>query len=125
MAQGICNKCGNRNQLVLADRVCESCSTTLDRVCTDFTAGDWVLIAVGIHSVREHMWPMTSYEQMKRIWAEWPVQFPGRLIRIRRITSNDVALMQADYGPWHNRSDVRFLRPATPEETADHVEVRL
>src|SRR5262249_39640468 len=45
MTEGICNKCGERKELVVAGCVCRSCSDLLDNQLKTVTATDWVLIA--------------------------------------------------------------------------------
>jgi hypothetical protein len=44
--EGVCNKCGERRELVLADCVCGSCRDSLDKEWADVAATDWVFVAV-------------------------------------------------------------------------------
>lgn len=118
MSEGICNKCGQHRDLVLADRVCDSCSDALEKQCASSAATDWVLMVSGLHCVRVHIHLDTTYDHMKKIWAEWPVQFPGRLLEVRPTAANELADLRSYWGAWHNRSDARFMRPATPDEIA-------
>ena len=46
MPEGICNKCGERKELVLAGCVCRSCNDSLDEQWANSPATDWVLIAI-------------------------------------------------------------------------------
>ena len=59
MPEGICNKCGERKELILAGCVCRSCSDRLDKQWADSTVIDWVLVAPpsgpGIEDIREQL----------------------------------------------------------------------
>src|SRR5712692_7369189 len=44
MPEGICNKCGEHRELVLAGCACGSCSDSLDNQWANCQATDWVLI---------------------------------------------------------------------------------
>jgi len=118
MSEGICNKCGQHGDLVLADRGCVSCRDALDKQSANSTATDWVLLVSGLYAVRVHIYLSTPYEEVRRIWAEWPVQFPGRLLEVRPTATSELADLEAYWGTWHNRTDARFIRPATEGETA-------
>ena len=44
ISEGICNKCGKHDELILAGCVCGSCSDGLDLQWANSTATDWVLV---------------------------------------------------------------------------------
>ena len=87
--EGVCNKCGERKELVLADCVCGSCRDGLDKEWAHVAATNWVLVAVKAHpldrlvsktlvaegkpprpdSLLRYVYRNTTYTQMKSHWA--------------------------------------------------------
>jgi hypothetical protein len=115
VAEGICNKCGERKGDVptspmfgnLLAGVCGSCRDSLDKEWADVTATDWVFVAVLAHPGRaifdrlrvnpppsdpllRYTFRNTTYPQMKLLWEEWngmgrPGRASGRLSRNQQL----------------------------------------
>ncbi len=125
MPAGICNKCGDAGDLVLAGCVCANCSDALDRHWASSTATDWVLIATQ-GPTRPPLRPFVhryphwnaNYAEMKSLWATWSngphVQFTGLIER------DEIAEMRLALGGVAERTGIPFIRPATQSEIAEH-----
>jgi transitional endoplasmic reticulum ATPase len=109
MTVGTCNKCGEHKELVLADSVCASCIDALDKQSQDAKATDWVLI--DLHHGFQGVYRNTTYAEMKLNWAKWDWDntVTGKLTRLCGLSPQL---------PAH----AALIRPATPEEIADHDE---
>ena len=125
MPAGICNKCGDAGELVLAGCVCAKCSDALDKYWAGSTATDWVLIATQGPTrpplrafVRRYPHWNSTYFDMKSAWATWSngphVHFTGLIGR------DELEQMRSALGTVAERNRVPFIRPATQIEIADH-----
>lgn len=111
--EGICNKCGERREMVLDDCVCASCRDRLDKDWAGDTAMDWVLVAPeGPNSfnrtisealvaqgkaprddrIVRYIYLNTTYTQMRSHWAtcNWPCELCAGIA-----TPDDMAHMRA------------------------------
>jgi AAA+ superfamily predicted ATPase len=143
MPEGICNKCGEQKELVLAGCVCSGCVDRLDREWASSTATDWVLICwngkllpsceyIGSGSIAE-TWPSytvyrnTSYARMKLLWATWSEQIrmengrvPPSATSSRSNWQPDPDEVQSLWQIWSTKPDAPFIRPASADELRLH-----
>jgi hypothetical protein len=134
MPEGICNKCGERQELVLADCVCGSCNDRLDRQWATTSATNWVLVTRDImtrlkeslrakrgdHRIVEptfarYVFRNMSYALLKLHWANdhWATG-----LGIGDATSEDIVALKS-----HDATRMIhtcIIRPATPNEIADY-----
>jgi AAA+ superfamily predicted ATPase len=121
MVKGICNKCGERRELVLAESVCAICNNALDWTVSraapkglslaDIT--DWILVVRRQRS-RElkdqyEVFRNTTYAEMKRNWAGWA-------------NRSEAAFFVPFVPPPEEVTETQFMlvRPATSKEIADY-----
>ena len=133
MPQGICNKCGEQKELVLAGCVCGDCTDCLDRQWADSRAIDWVLIDWSAELGPLYtFYRNTTYAGMKSLWATWSKQSqPGNNWHLGQYTwspgtpySADVAEEVSSHSvAWAKRPDTPFIRPAIPEEIKQRNEI--
>ena len=125
MPTGICNKCGDAGELVLAGCVCAKCSDALDKYWAGSIATDWVLLATQGPTrpplrpfVRRYPHWNVTYVDIKSLWATWSngphVHFTGLIER------DEFAQMRSALGGIAERTGVPFIRPATQSEIVDH-----
>lgn len=119
MRRGVCNKCGERRELVLAGCVCDNCRQALDAEWEAAAASDWVLTGVAGDYVRTYVYRGTTYIQMRRRWATWnSFHSFAHCVQVRAITPQGVREMESRWGRWFAPGlGTRCIRPATPQET--------
>ena len=109
VCEGVCNKCGERKDLVLFDCVCGSCRDSLDTELADATATDWVLVVTeGPDSFNRQI--------SKALAAKGKAPRPDRLVRYacRNTTYTQMKALWATC----NLSDL-IAAAATPEDYAE------
>jgi len=115
VAKEVCNKCGERGDLVLAGSVCGICSKALDDVVvsskTEVT--DWIFVVRRKQSEgrpnQYQVFHNTSYAEMKRNWAAWANHSEAAFFV--PFVSSPGEVPQAEF---------MFRRPATPMEIANY-----
>jgi hypothetical protein len=116
MPEGICNKCGEQNELVFADCICCRCSNSLDQHWTGVTATDWILI-VTHHSPL--LPPVASgTDGVASAGGDVPPETPFRPYAVRHGYRNTTYAEMKSLWATRHKCEGSF-RPATAEEIAD------
>jgi hypothetical protein len=121
MRRGVCSKCGEHRELVLASCVCDNCRLALDAQWEGVAASDWVLTGVAGDCVRTYVYRDTTYVQMRQRWATWSSFHSfAHCIQVRAITPKGVHEMESRWGKWSAPGfGTRSIRAATPQEIKD------
>jgi transitional endoplasmic reticulum ATPase len=133
MPEGICRKCGERRELVLAG-VCGICNDSLDKQCEGSTATDWLCTHLRNwgSGVMESIYRNTTYAQVKTThWVSYGVESQSQAMdyeeiefqagvfwRYRKPTQEEIAIPKSQWGT----SRGIMIRPATNEEVASYVQ---
>lgn len=116
LPEGICNRCGEHKELVLAGRVCGSCSDSLDTQWAGVTATDWVLILRIDSSVLDALRTSLAIAGKERNAESPPLRPFVTRYGYRNTTYAEMKSLWASC----SLDCTCFVRPATPEEIEGH-----